>query len=58
MAECIEKTKNNTGITFNMAINYGGGEEIVHAVKNIATQVKNGNLDIEQINDQTIENNL
>ena len=41
-----------------MAINYGGGEEIVHAVKNIATQVKNGNLDIEQINDQTIENNL
>ena len=32
---CMERTKNNTGVTFNIALNYGGRDEIVRAVKNI-----------------------
>ena len=58
MKECIEKTKNNTGTTFNIAINYGGREEIVNAVKNIAAKVKVEKLNIEEIDEKVIENNL
>ena len=36
-----------TGVTFNIALNYGGRNEILTAVKKIANKVKNGELDIE-----------
>ena len=55
---CMERTKNNTGVTFNIALNYGGRYEIIKAVKNIAEQVKNEKIDIESINEETISNNL
>jgi len=55
---CMERTKNNTGITFNIALNYGGRDEILKAVKNIAQQVKDGKLEIENIDEKTISNNL
>ena len=55
---CMERTKNNTGITFNIALNYGGRDEIINAVKNIAQQVKDGNLEVENINEEIISNNL
>jgi undecaprenyl diphosphate synthase len=35
--ELEEKTKNKTGITFNVAVNYGGRDEIVRAIKKIDT---------------------
>lgn len=54
----IEKTKNNTGINFNVAFNYGGRDEIVRAVKKIANDVKNNIIDIEAINEELISNNL
>ena len=50
---CIERTKNNTGITFNIALNYGGRDEIVKAVKRISTEVKENKLDIDDINEET-----
>ncbi len=34
--KCMERTKNNTGITFNILLNYGGRDEIVKAIKIIA----------------------
>ena len=55
---CMERTKNNTGITFNIALNYGGRDEIIKAVKNIANQVKDGKVEIENINEELISNNL
>ena len=55
---CMERTKNNTGITFNIALNYGGRDEIINAVKNIAQQVNDGNLEVEKINEEIISNNL
>lgn len=54
----IERTKNNTGVIFNVAFNYGGRDEIVKATKKIAEQVKNGDLDIEEINEELVSNNL
>ena len=56
--DCMERTKNNTGVTFNIALNYGGRDEIIKAVKKIASQVKNNKLEIESINEEAISNNL
>ena len=55
---CMERTKNNTGVTFNIALNYGGRDEIVKAVKKISKQVKEGKKNIEDINEQLISDNL
>ncbi len=56
--KCMERTKNNTGVTFNIAINYGGRDEIVKAVRKISEQVKEGKINIEDINEQLISDNL
>ncbi len=53
-----EKTKNNTGLLFNIAINYGGREEIVNAVKNIAKEVEEDKINIEDINESNFSNYL
>ena len=55
---CMERTKNNTGVTFNIALNYGGRDEIVKAVKNIANQVKANKINSEDINEKMISDNL
>ena len=56
--DCRERTKNNTGVTFNIALNYGGRDELVHAIKNIAQKVKNNEIDIEDINENLVSENL
>ena len=56
--KCMERTKNNTGITFNIALNYGGRDEIINAVKNIAQKVKENEINIEDIAEKTISENL
>ena len=42
-----DRTKNNTGLTVNLCINYGGREEIVNATKILAEKVKKGELNIK-----------
>lgn len=53
-----ERTKDNTGLNFNIAFNYGGRDELVRATKNIAQDVLNKKINIEDITEQTIADNL
>lgn len=53
-----ERTKENNGIVFSIALNYGGRDEIVHAVKDIVNDCQNGILNVDQITEETISNYL
>lgn len=49
IAELEEATKDNDGLHFQIALNYGGRDEIVRAVKKACEKVRNGELAIEDI---------
>ena len=54
--QTVERTKNNTGTIFTIALNYGGRDEIVNAIKCIANDVKDGVLDIDSISEEIVSN--
>ena len=54
----MERSKDKTGLCFNVALNYGGRDEIIRMTKKIAEDVKNNKIEIEDINEETISNNL
>lgn len=54
----IDKTANNTGMQLNLAISYGARQEIVGAVKSIATQVAEGKIKLDDINETLFAKNL
>lgn len=56
--KAVERTKNNTGIVFNVAFNYGGRAELVMATKKIAEKVQKNELKIEDITEDVVSNNL
>ena len=56
--KCMERTKNNTGVTFNIALNYGGRDEIVKAVKEIAKEVQDGKIFLDNIDEDVISSHL
>lgn len=58
MIKMEERTKNNTGLKFNIAFNYGGRDEIVKATRKIASKVLKGELKVEDITEETVSNNL
>ena len=55
---CIDRTKLNTGVTFSIALNYGGRTEILEAIKTIAKDVKLGKIAEKDITEQVINEHL
>ena len=58
MRDSISLMKDNTGVKFNVAANYGGQDEIVRAAQNLARRVKDGTLEPENISAEIFENAL
>ena len=54
----MDKTKDNKNYVMNICLNYGGKEEITRAAKLIAEEVKEGTLQVEDINEQLFEDHL
>lgn len=53
-----EITRNYDGVYLNVALAYGGRQELVDAAQRMACKVKNGELSLNDINEETISNNL
>jgi undecaprenyl diphosphate synthase len=56
--EALDITKNNTGLNLVMALSYSGRWELLNAVKNIAHEVKQGKLQIEEIDQDVLQRYL
>ena len=54
----VVKTENNTGITMNIALNYGGRDEIIRATKLIVEDILSGKIKKEDIDDKIFEEHL
>lgn len=53
-----EVSKNNTGLNFQIALNYGSRDEMIRAMKRIALDIKEGRMEIEQIDEELFKEYL
>ena len=58
IAQLEEASKNNDGLNFQIAINYGSRDELVRAVRHLSRDVKEGRLDPDEIDERRIERYL
>jgi undecaprenyl diphosphate synthase len=56
--ECIQATRENTGLILIFALSYSGRVEIVEAVRSIVREIKLGHLDSAQIDEQVFSHHL
>ena len=58
ITDAEESTRHNAELTLTVAVNYGGRQEIVDAVRRIAEQVRDGALDSADISEDTFQRHL
>ena len=53
-----ENSKDATGLHLNIALNYGGRDELVYAFKKLADRVKNREISLDDITEETVSDSL
>ena len=55
LEQCMSKTEKNNGLTLILALSYSSRWEIIEAVKKIASEIKDGNIEIDEIDENIFE---
>ena len=58
LQDALDRTAGNKGLTVLLALSYSGRSELIDATKRISQQVLQGNLNVQDINKDTIQKNL
>ena len=58
LEDALKLTEINTGLTLNLALNYGGRTELVRAMQQMARKIEGGELRVGEINEETINQHL
>ncbi len=58
IAELEEATKNNDGLNFQIALNYGSRDEMIRAMRRLCMDCKEGTVDVEAVDETLFENYL
>lgn len=56
--ECVQQTRDNSGLILALALNYGGRAEIADAFQILLRQVQSGEISAEEVDEKRIENTL
>lgn len=58
LEKTLRETENNTGLQFNIALNYGGRDEIMKAVRAIGKKLETGEISADDISEEMISEEL
>jgi tritrans,polycis-undecaprenyl-diphosphate synthase [geranylgeranyl-diphosphate specific] len=58
MEDMMHDTRHNTGFLLNIAMGYGGREEIIDAIKNIVDKINHGSLHVKEVTETLVASNL
>ena len=58
LIETIEKTASNEDLVLTLALSYGGRQEVMDAIRNIATRIEEGSISASEISEQLVSNAL
>lgn len=56
--QALVQTCNNDGMILNLALSYGGREEITRAVRSIVQEVSSGHISVEDLTEDTVAEHL